>query len=131
MKSRADLLEDVQVLRKALKDYLEATEGCVRGAEDEEEKARQALKSVEPVCIPDIAEEDRFMEWVVQRLVHKHGDPENADFICKLQRIRMKNRRRLTLIQRVARLNPDAGEIGAGMLASLVVTARDLERNAE
>lgn len=131
MKSRVDLLEDIQVLSKALKDYLEATEGCVRGAETVEDRARRALKSVEPVGTPDTAEEDRFMEWVIQRLVHKHGDPENADFICKLQRIRTKNRHRLTLIQRVARLNPDAGEIGAGMLASLVVAARDLERNAE
>ena len=34
--------------------------------------------------------------------------------------------RRLNLIRRIAALNPDAGEIGAGMLASLVTEAREL-----
>lgn len=33
------------------------------------------------------------------------------------------------LIRTVARLNPDCGEIGAGMLATLVAAARNIEAN--
>lgn len=36
----------------------------------------------------------------------------------------------LVLAQRVARLNPDAGEIGAGMLKSLVTDARAVVQQA-
>lgn len=37
----------------------------------------------------------------------------------------------LRLVDRVSRLNPDAGEIGAGMLASLVADARDIAATTE
>lgn len=38
--------------------------------------------------------------------------------------------RALSLVGMVARLNPDAGEIGAGMLANLVQVARAIHANA-
>ena len=130
LKTREDLARDVQVLRTALEDYLEATQGWVPGGDADEEKARKALKSVEADEQQTGMCDIQFLEWIAQRLVHKHGDPENADFICRFRRIILRTLHRQTLLMRMERLKLSVPlEELVVVLNSLVVDAKMLSKD--
>lgn len=75
--------------------------------------------------------DSEFIGWVANRFVHVYGESENVDFVARLRRLSMRTKHRQTLIERIARLNPEAGTIGPGMLRQIVDHARTVEFSTE
>lgn len=76
---------------------------------------------------PEYGKENVYQLWDADGNYHSNTDPDTMDKVATLMQAAPDM---LHLIKKIAMLNENAGEIGAGMLANLIQSAREIEKKA-